>query len=179
MNRASLEHLIRATAEITNEYDLVIIGSQSILGQFPNAPEELLVSMEADIFPRNYREKLSDIIDGSIGEGSPFHEHFGYYAQRVGPETAVLPPGWETRTIAVQNANTNLKTGHCLEVHDLACSKLVAGRPKDLTYVEVLCRNGMVDEKTFLERLQSMNRADSAELEAWVSSRFQAPKPMG
>ena len=36
----------------------------------------------------------ADLIDGSIGEGSPFHELYGYYAQGVGEETATLPAGW-------------------------------------------------------------------------------------
>lgn len=33
------------------------------------------------------------MIDGSIGELSPFHETFGYYAQGVDETTAVLPEG--------------------------------------------------------------------------------------
>lgn len=41
--------------------------------QFPNAPSLLLVSAEADLFPL-HRPELADLIDGSIGEGSPFHE---------------------------------------------------------------------------------------------------------
>lgn len=32
MQRSQLEHLIRAAAEITNQYEFVIVGSQSILG---------------------------------------------------------------------------------------------------------------------------------------------------
>lgn len=46
--------------------------------------------MEADVYPRN-KPELADLIDGSIGEGSPFHTSFGYYAQGVGADTAVLP----------------------------------------------------------------------------------------
>jgi hypothetical protein len=53
------------------------------------------------------------------------------YAQGVGPETAVLPDGWRDRLVAVRNANTRGATGLCLEVHDLAVAKAVAGREKD------------------------------------------------
>ncbi len=35
MNRAALEHLIRAASAITQERDLVIVGSQAILGTEP------------------------------------------------------------------------------------------------------------------------------------------------
>ena len=41
MTRQELEHIIRAAADVTNEKELIIIGSQTILGQYPNAPEEL------------------------------------------------------------------------------------------------------------------------------------------
>ena len=51
MQRSQLEHLIRAAAEVTNQYEFVIIGSQSILGTFAAPPPECTVSMEADIYP--------------------------------------------------------------------------------------------------------------------------------
>jgi hypothetical protein len=82
MQKSQLEHLIRAAAEITNQYEFVVIGSQSILGSVDYPPPECLVSMEADIYPLQAPE-LADLIDGSIGELSLFHERFGYYAQGV------------------------------------------------------------------------------------------------
>ena len=93
MKRADLEHVIRAVAAITNRHEFVIVGSQSILGACPHAPDALLVSMDADVYPLDYSPLLSDLIDGSIGEDSPFQDMYGYYAQGVGPETAVLPEG--------------------------------------------------------------------------------------
>ena len=36
MTREELEHIIRTSADVTNQYEFVIIGSQSILGQVPN-----------------------------------------------------------------------------------------------------------------------------------------------
>jgi len=63
--------------------------SQAVLGQFPGAPVALLASMEADVYPRN-KPDLADLVDGSIGEGSFFHERFGYYAQGVGPQTELV-----------------------------------------------------------------------------------------
>ena len=46
MKRAQLEHLIRAAAVIADDDELVVIGSQAILAQFPDAPDVLLVSVE-------------------------------------------------------------------------------------------------------------------------------------
>jgi hypothetical protein len=152
MRRSELEHLIRASGEIAGDDEIIIIGSQAILGQFPNAPVQLLMSMEADIYPRNYPDK-ADKVDGAIGEGSSFHELHGYYAQGVGEETAVLPKDWTTRLIPVNNENTNGITGYCLDVHDLAISKIIAGRPKDMKFVQELVRHNMIREKTMLHRL--------------------------
>ena len=38
MNRSQLEHAIRAAGTIADIDDLVVINSQSILGEFPDAP---------------------------------------------------------------------------------------------------------------------------------------------
>ena len=37
MNRQQLEHIIRAAADISDDDEIVIVGSQAILGQFPTA----------------------------------------------------------------------------------------------------------------------------------------------
>ena len=67
MKRAELEHIIRAASGITGQPELVIVGSQAVLAQFPQAPTALLASMEADIYPR-HRPDLSIHLDGAIGE---------------------------------------------------------------------------------------------------------------
>jgi hypothetical protein len=94
-------------------------------------------------------------VDGSIGELSPFHRTFGYYAHGVGPETAVLPGGWEDRLVPVQNENTRGVMGLCLEIHDLAVSKYVAGRDQDLAFVRSAHRHDLVDGPTLLRRLEA------------------------
>jgi hypothetical protein len=152
MRRSQLEHIIRAAAGITGASEFVVIGSQSVLGQFPQAPLELLVSIEADVFSLS-NPADTDLIDGSIGEGSPFHQTFGYYAHGVSPETAILPVGWRDRLVPVHNQNTGGGTGLCLEIHDLAVSKLIAGREKDYDFVIGLLRHHMLQENLFRARL--------------------------
>jgi len=152
MKRSDLEHLIRAAGAITDDTDIVVIGSQAILGQFPNAPAQLLVSAEADLFPL-HRPELADLIDGSIGEGSRFHELFGYYAQGVSERTATLPAGWPSRLVRIANANTRGVSGLCLEINDLAISKYVAGREKDLGFTRELAQQQMTDSTVLLLRV--------------------------
>jgi hypothetical protein len=67
VKRADLEHLIRAAATIADDDELIVVGSQAVLAQFPNAPEEMLRSDEADIYPKNEPERW-ELIDGAIGE---------------------------------------------------------------------------------------------------------------
>ena len=53
MQRSELEHVIRASGDIAKDDEIIIVGSQAILGQYPNAPVRLLMSMEADVYPGN------------------------------------------------------------------------------------------------------------------------------
>jgi hypothetical protein len=167
MQLSDLEHLIRAAGAIANDTDIVVIGSQSILGQFPNAPAKLLASAEADLFPL-HRPELAELIDGSIGEGSPFHELFGYYAQGVGERTATLPAEWRSRLVTISNPNTRGVSGLCLEVHDLAISKYVAGREKDLQFTRELATQGMTDSRVLIARV------DQTELPAEIRDLVRA-----
>jgi hypothetical protein len=118
VNRQQLEHIIRAAAANADTREIVVIGSQAILGAHPDAPDELLASMEADVFPKDCPADAI-LIDGAIGERSIFHETFGYYAHGVDETTAVLPEGWRGRLVRVENENTCGAIGWCLEPHDL------------------------------------------------------------
>jgi hypothetical protein len=155
MTREQLEHLIRAAGVIAEDDAIVVIGSQAILGQFPDAPEPMRVSMEADLFPLHHPER-AEVIEGSIGDLSPFHETFGYYAQGVGEETAYLPQGWKERFVIIENENTRGVRGLCLEVHDLLVAKVVAGREKDVDFLAQAAKHHMADLQTLFHRLDSV-----------------------
>ena len=158
MTRAQLEHVIRSAATIAEDPEIIVIGSQAILGRYPDAPTELCLSADVDVYPRNHPER-ADLIDGSIGELSPFHETFGYYAQGVGRRTAVLPAGWQDRLVRVE---TQAGTGLCLEPHDLVISKYVAGREKDRDYLRAVARHGLANRDTLIERLERTDVPDES-----------------
>lgn len=155
MEREDLEHLIRAAADVTQEYEFIIVGSQAILGHVPYPPAELKMSMEADMYPRAAPEK-SNLIEGALGEGSRFHDTHRYYAQGVGPETAILPEGWEARLHKVQTRATDLKVGYCLDVLDLFLSKAYANREKDREFNIALLRHGYVKPEQAVDRVAFM-----------------------
>ncbi len=162
MNREDLEHIIRASGDVTDQYEFIIIGSQSILGSIPNPEVVFKMSAEADIYPYRVPE-LADKIDGAIGEASRFHETHGYYAQGVGPETAVLPAEWISRLHRVQNRNTNDRVGYCLDVVDLFMSKAVAGRSKDRLFCIALLQHGYVTVDQALDMVAQMPLNDEAQ----------------
>jgi len=157
MNEQQLRHILISAAKIGDDNEIIVIGSHSILGQFPEASRNpvLSFSMEADLYLKN---KLSNTayVDGTIGEGSLFHITHGYYAQEVGPETAVLPMGWENRLfrVEVNYGNKSLVTGYCLDVHDLAVAKYAAGREKDYTFLAVMINKGMLRKKELISRVR-------------------------
>jgi len=160
MTREELEHIIRASADITGEYEFIIVGSQSILGPLPNPEAVFTMSAEADIYPLQAPD-LAEKIDGAIGEGSQFHETYGYYAQGVGPDTAILPSGWLQRVHRVQNSNTNGRVGHCLAVADLFMSKAAAGRDKDREFCMALLEHAYVNPGQVLGLVPHMPMVDS------------------
>jgi hypothetical protein len=129
MKRSDLEHILRASKDVTSEVEFIVIGSQAILGRFPDAPRVLRESMEADLYPRR-RPELSDAIEGSLGRYSQFNQTFGYFADGVSPVTATLPKGWEERLVRLSNENTGGAIGWCLDPHDLAFFKMI--RPSQL-----------------------------------------------
>ena len=128
MRRDQLEHIIRAAAAagaaaaVTGENEFIVVGSQAILGQYPDAPAPLLISMEADLYPPA-QPQMSDFIDGSLDPDTLFDKTHGIHADGVSPNTATLPAGWADRLIPICNANTNGATGWCIEVHDIAIAK--------------------------------------------------------
>jgi len=101
MRRSELEHILRAASTVAGDPDVLLIGSQSILGSYgeEDLPEEAHASIEADVtFFEDYDNDKSDMVDMHVGEDSQFHTTFGYYAQGVNIEVATLPTGWEDRT---------------------------------------------------------------------------------
>lgn len=155
MNRSQLAHILRAASTIAEDNELLVIGSQAILGAFSEKvlPAEAIRSVEADIaFFNDNDEKKLDAIDGAIGEGSHFHETYSYYGQGVSTTTAVLPTGWHERLLDFQRTDTGSAKAKCLEPHDLVVSKLVAGREKDREFAAALVRAGLVDAEILKER---------------------------
>ncbi len=155
MNCTQLEHIIRAASQISDDSEIVVIGSQAIHAQEMQLPPIAFRSAEADVYPRNHPER-ADEIDAAIGELSLFHATHGYYAHGVSPRTAILPAGWEQRLIRLSSPNTGGATGLCLDVHDLVLAKYAAGREQDREFNQALVRHGCVAKRKLIRLARSM-----------------------
>lgn len=160
MTRYQLEHAIRAACDVSGDTEVWVFGSQAILGEHPDAPEGLRRSVEVDLAPRNFPDRVEEI-DGVLGELSLFHETHEFYVHGVPIESAILPDGWKDRTHRVRNGGTRNFTGWCVEGHDLAASKLAAFRDKDRDFVRVLLMEELIDAGVLLERVERMEVEDA------------------
>jgi hypothetical protein len=77
VNRQQLAHILRSSCQIARDKDVLVIGSQAILGSYDadELPAAVLILMEADgAFLDDPGRRKADAVDGGIGEMSTFHE---------------------------------------------------------------------------------------------------------
>jgi len=152
-----LDHVVRAAGDVVNEDEMLVAGSQAALAQFPEGlPKLATLSVEVDLAALDDPDDAKAMqINGAIGEGTPFHETYGYYAEGIGRALLVLPPGWEQRAHRVVSRGQRDVTGIYPEIHDLAVAKLAAGRDKDFAWAQALFQSGHLKPATLLERAKT------------------------
>ena len=97
MRRDQLEHAIRTACQILPASEVIVVGSQAILGTYDESqlPAAATMSIEVDILPiaetNDETARLSDLIEGVAGQLSPFEELHGFSIDGVDLETAVRP----------------------------------------------------------------------------------------
>ena len=152
MKKQQLDHVLRAAGRITGEMQFVIIGSQSLHGSHPDLADDIVRSAEVGLIAKRDPGRTEWL--NAIGQDSPFHEEFGYYADPVDEDTAILPKGWKGRLVNLPPGNTDGVMGLCLEPHDLAIAKYVAGREKDRIFTRELARRGIVTRERLIGLLE-------------------------
>jgi hypothetical protein len=168
MHRDQLEHAIRTACQIIGRSEVIVLGSQAILGTFreEELPIQATMSAEIDILPiadsNEETAQLADRIEGVAGEFSSFEQLHGYSIDGVDLQTSALPEGWRGRLVKVQNVNTAGSsggpqfTGWCLDKEDLCVAKLCAFREKDQNFVSALLSAGLVDPEVITARLSTV-----------------------
>jgi hypothetical protein len=110
MQRADLEHILRAAGAITRVSQWIVFDASSSAAEL-YAPDHAWATR---------------LLDASIGEKSAFHKRFGYYARGVKPP--VLPKFWRERAMTILSPATGGVAGTCPSAADVAVSRLAAGR---------------------------------------------------
>ena len=140
-------------AGITGSSAMLTEGIHSLVDSTNHVHPDLLVSRELDLNPAMAPEK-SDRIEGAIGALSQFDESFGYCADGVSPDTAVMPADWMDRASLHCLGGTTVV---CPDMHDLAVSKCVAPRAKDARFIVVMLKEGMISPATLEQRIRQLD----------------------
>jgi hypothetical protein len=117
MRRDQLEHAIRTACQIVEATEVIVVGSQAILGTYleEDLPAAATMSAEIDILPiaddNEETIRLGDLIEATAGELSPFEGVHGFSIDGVDLKTSAMPDGWRHRLVKVQNANTAAPSG--------------------------------------------------------------------
>jgi hypothetical protein len=167
----TLEDLERAVRAIATEFKadtIFIIGSQSILLAWPDAPLVMRTSPEIDLFPENARDweiqekrkhpdelpEASEHIDALFGSGSQFHRTHGFYIDGVDESTAALPEGWRTRAVIRQiKVGNRFVTAIAPCPEDVIVSKLARLDEKDKQFIEAYHSARPLDLKAIEEKI--------------------------
>lgn len=179
MKKRHVDHVLRAAGRITGERQFIIIGSQALHGKYPDLPDKISFSAEVDLIAKSDPDR-GELLN-EIGQDSLFHETHGYYADPVDMKTAILPKGWQGRLVNLPPGDTEGVTALCLEPHDLAISKYVARREKDIEFTREIVRHGLVEREKLLHLLEATPVAEAVKkrIKANVEQDFREapPKP--
>jgi hypothetical protein len=186
MRREQLEHAIRTACQITGQTEVIVVGSQAILGSYPDYELSTVAtrSMKVDILPvaddNDTTIELADLIVGVAGELSRFEHTHGFSIDGVDLTTSVLPAGWRDRLIKVQKANTAAVGGDpqfigwCLDKEDLCVAKLCAFREKDRNFVAALIDEDLVNVAVIVARLSTVDAQYTSSIQradGWLTFR--------
>jgi hypothetical protein len=159
MRREEVLHVARAAACVAGVTNVVIVGSQAVLGVYheDDLPSAALASMEADVLVLHDPDgSAAQAISGAIGHMSMFHRENDYYADGVELSELVFPRGWEGRLlhlVADRRGEVELRA-YFPDVHDLCAAKLGAGRPQDRAFVHAIYRHRRDDGARLLDAVR-------------------------
>jgi hypothetical protein len=143
MNLDQFYHIARASCAVAAVEYVTVFGSNAILPWLNDMGiQDMRQFLDPDIVSRELDlcvgdgadDELNLLVDGTLGELSQFDETFGVYAHPNPIEGLFqAPPSWQKRIRIDKEpkSNINIVVPH---YRDLAVSKIIAGRPKDLDF---------------------------------------------
>ncbi len=153
MQKRQLFDLISRVSELTDIAEPIIVGSQSLFAITDSVPSIVSRSIEADFLLGPHGPEVMHKVGASLGMRSEFFDRQGYYADPLGMATVVLVPGWQDRLQPLKD-EAGQTVAHCLEIYDLAVSKLMAGRDKDMIFLCSLLDGRMMMMAPLMQRTE-------------------------
>lgn len=166
MKIGQIDHVLRAVAMITGHKTFVMVGAAAVIARLHgNVSPFMAMTAEVDIYAFGTPdvEHLSDMIDANIGQDSLFHTTHGFYADGVSPETAKMPIDWLNRAARYLPSDAPDVTAILPDVNDIALAKLVAWREKDIDWLALGIKTGILSIEIMTARL-SMMPAESSDI---------------
>lgn len=178
--------LAAAARKLIPHPELVVIGSNSILGGMPAAqvPAQMSMSIDLDAYLKRDPDRTGELA-AMLGENSSYHLDKGVFLDVVSPRLLTAPDGWEARMNKVERDGL---TVWFLEPVDAAISKLVRGEARDLRWVKGGLAAGILtiaQIRVRLPRTPFLDGAEAAatarrldEIEDWLAAGATAdPEP--
>lgn len=154
MEKSDLFDLINAVQAILVDDLPIIVGSQATFALTNDPPEIAFESVECDfLIHGSGKSHLRDRINSQLGVLTPFQREKGYFADALGLSTIVLASGWQDRLQPLITSEDRI-VAYCLEIHDVAASKLIAGRDKDLEFLFEAISSELISPLTLVDRLK-------------------------
>ena len=161
MRKEQLFDLVRRVSALTGIAEPKIVGSHSLFAVTNRVPYVVSRSVEADFLLAEGGIAAITIVNDELGVTSDFYDLHGYHADGLGLATVVLVPGWQERLQPLVD-DTGRTVARCLEPHDAAVSKLMAGREKDFTFIKALLESELITLPVLLERAALIQETLSA-----------------
>jgi hypothetical protein len=141
-----LERTVRAIATEFKTDKIFIIGSQSILLAWPDAPPVMRTSPEIDAFS-GQRKDLGSPGEGEASRGIP---------GGIGTYRCLVPAGWQTRAV-VRRVDVGTVTAVAPCPEDIIVSKLARLDDKDKSFIEAYHSARALDPHVIEERIRLSN----------------------
>jgi hypothetical protein len=153
VRKSDLFELVRQIGKIAADEKPIIVGSQAAHAVAENLPDIAKKSIECDFLFFGGKSETRTAVNKKLGVFSNFQLENGFYADALGLATVVLPTDWQKRLQPLSNENGEI-IAYCAEIHDVAVSKLIAGREKDFEFLSDAFRLEIISVKEFITRVQ-------------------------
>lgn len=163
MRKSDLFELVRQIKAIAPEDTPIIVGSQAVHPVTNYPPEIVRQSIECDFLLTGGKSETRAEINKKLGVFSRFQVEHGFYADALGLATVILPTGWQKRLLPLKDENGNV-IANVAEIHDVAVSKLIAGRDKDFVFLKELFLRELIEMDVFLERAKLIKSMPPSEV---------------